>query len=157
MKSTLTTAAYPVLSTTRITLISLISAAMTSAIVLLAQWLIYDDWLHRSGPLRIIGTLVSGTLTFIFVQRWQSIQRQRQLETVARFETIARMNDRIRNSLQAIAYVTYVDYPDAINPVRDAVERIDEVLKEVLVELRPELEVAHVPEPLPTDTRAASA
>lgn len=156
MKKISTTAAYPVLSRSRITLIALVNATMVAAIVLLAQWLIYDDWLHSSGPLRVIGPLVSGTLTFCFVQRWQSAQRQRQLETVRRFQTIAHMNDRVRNSLQAIAYVTYVEHPDAIDPVRAAVDKIDEVLREVLVQLQPEIEVGYAPEIPHSNTHAAS-
>lgn len=132
-----TTSAYPILSKPRIVLISAISGLMTGAIVLLSQWLIYDDWLHRSGPLRIIGTVVSGILTFLLVQRWQSLQRQRQIETVERFERIAFMNDRIRNSLQAIECVTFVAQPQATKAVQDAVNAIDKVLGEVLEEMHP--------------------
>jgi hypothetical protein len=132
-----TTPAYPVLSRFKIILISTVSGLMVSSVVLLSQWLIYDDWLHRSGPLRIIGTLVSGALTFVFVHRWQSLVRERQIETVRRFERIARMNDRIRNSLQAIECVTFVAQPQAMDTVHDAVENIDAVLGEVLLEMRP--------------------
>ncbi len=112
---------------------------MVAAIVLLSQWLVYDDWLHRDGPLRIIGTVVSGTLTFLFVFRWQSLLRDRQLETVRRFETIAFMNDRIRNSLQAIECVTFIAQPEATQTVLQAVEQIDHVLGEVLLEMKPDL------------------
>jgi hypothetical protein len=132
-----TTSAYPILSKPRIALISAISGLMTGAIVLLSQWLVYDDWLHRSDPLRIIGTVVSGILTFLFVHRWQSLQRQRQMETVKRFERIAFMNDRIRNSLQAIECVTFVAQPQATEAVQDAVNAIDRVLGEVLEEMNP--------------------
>lgn len=135
--STTTTSAYPILSKPRIVLISAISGLMTGAIVLLSQWLVYDDWLHRSGPLRIIGTVVSGLLTFLFVHRWQSLQRQRQIETVERFERIAFMNDRIRNSLQAIACVTFIAQPQATESVQEAVNAIDRVLGEVLEEMHP--------------------
>ncbi len=47
---------------------------------LLAQWLIYDDWLHRTGPLRIVGTCIAALVTFIFAMRWQLAIRERQLE-----------------------------------------------------------------------------
>jgi len=132
-----TTSAYPVLSRSQTVLIALVSGLMVSSVVLLTQWIIYDDWLRRSGPLRIIGTIVSGTLTFFFVYRWQSLQRQRQLETVSRFETIARMNDRIRNSLQAIECVTFVAQPQAAEAVQEAVDVIDQVLGEVLAKMGP--------------------
>lgn len=137
MTTKTTTSAFPIISRSNIILISTITGLMVGAIVLLIQWLIYDDWLHRSGPLRIIGTVVSGLLTFFFVHRWQSLQRQRQVETVQRFERIAAMNDRIRNSLQAIECVTFVAQPQATEIVEDAVNVIDKVLGEVLTEMHP--------------------
>jgi hypothetical protein len=48
-----------------------------------------------------------------------------------RFETIARMNDRVRNALQTIECVTYLSDPEATQPVREAVEVIDDVLQDV--------------------------
>jgi hypothetical protein len=51
-----------------------------------------------------------------------------------RFETIARMNDRVRNSLQTIECVTYLSRPESTEPVREAVEVIDGVLQEVLAD-----------------------
>ncbi len=132
-----TTPAYPILSKPRIILIAAISGLMLGAIVLLSQWLIYDDWLHRAGPLRIVGTVVSSLLTFIFVHRWLSAQRERQVETVKRFERIAFMNDRIRNSLMAIECVTFVAQPQATEAVQEAVRDIDRVLGEVLAEMKP--------------------
>ena len=66
------------------------------------QWLVYDDWMHRGGPLRLVGSAIAFMLTFAFAYRWQLAARKRRLETLRRFETIRWMNDRIRNSLQAI-------------------------------------------------------
>ena len=125
------------LSTVRIVCISTISATLVGLLVLLSQFMIYRDWLHRTGPLRVIGTIVSATLTFLFVYRWLCAQRQQQLDNIKRFDTIAKMNDRIRNSLQVIASVTYLHRPDAIQPVWEAVDAIDEVLCEVSVQMRP--------------------
>jgi hypothetical protein len=141
MKTSSSPAAYLPSSNARIAFISLLSGAAVAWVVLFAQWIIYNDWMHRAGPLRVIGTIVSGTLTAVFVWWWLCAQRQRQLENISRFETIARMNDRIRNCLQAIAYATYVERPDAIDPVWEAVDRIDEVLREVLVQMQPESEM----------------
>ena len=42
------------------------------------------------------------------------------------------MNDRIRNSLQAIECVTYAADPQATESVRAAVDTIESVLQEVL-------------------------
>src|SRR5690242_16061494 len=99
---------------------------------LLIQLLVYDDWLHRTGPLHVIGASIAALLTFIFVVRWQLAVREKQREMIARFEQIARMNDRIRNALQAIAFATYAAQSPATEPVREAVDSIDTVLSEVL-------------------------
>src|SRR5579863_7496699 len=71
-------------------------------IAICLQWLIYDDWMHKSGPLRLVGSAIAFVLTFVFAYRWQLAARNRKIETLRRFETIRWMNDQIRNSLQAI-------------------------------------------------------
>jgi hypothetical protein len=101
---------------------------------LLVQWLVYDDWLHRTGPLRIVGTCIAALVTFIFAMRWQISVRERQLEMVRRLEMILGMNDRIRNALQAIECLTYVAQPEATDSVHQSVNVIDSVLREVLAE-----------------------
>src|SRR5579859_1111836 len=55
---------------------------------LLTQWLISDAWLHRTGPLRIVGTCIATAVTFVFALRWQYAIRERQLEMVRRMEMI---------------------------------------------------------------------
>jgi thiol:disulfide interchange protein len=116
--------------------------AFTAAIWL--QWLVYDEWLHWNGPLRLTGSVLAGILTFAFALRWQFAVRRRKIEMLHRFERIAQMNDRIRNALQVIECVTYATNPQATAPVRDAVDVIEGVLHEVLSESRP----AHPDEPL---------
>lgn len=130
--------AHPPSTTTRILWISVGCAGVISLLVLLSQLVIYRDWMHRPGPLRLIGTIVSGALTFLFVRRWLLAQRKHQLDNLRRFETIARMNDRIRNSLQAIAYLTYMEHPETLGQVWEAVDEIDAVLAQVLVQMRAE-------------------
>jgi hypothetical protein len=44
------------------------------------------------------------------------------------------MNDRIRNALQAIECLTYLSQPQATEAVRQSVEVIDDVLREVLAD-----------------------
>jgi hypothetical protein len=104
---------------------------------LLVQWLIYDDWLHRTGPLRFVGTCIATAVTFVFMLRWQSAVREKQLEMVRRLEMVLHMNDRIRNALQAIECLTYVAQPEATEAVRQSVNVIDSVLREVLAESGP--------------------
>ncbi len=108
------------------------------SIAICLQWLIYDDWLHRSGPLRIVGSVIAFFLTLLFVYRWQLAARKRKIETLRRFETIRWMNDRIRNSLQAIECLVYATNPHVTDPVKDAVDRIEMVLQEVLSETHSE-------------------
>ena len=122
-----------------IVLFSLASAFAVLGAALSLQWLIYDDWLHRTGPLRIVGSVLAGALTFVFAFRRRSAARERKMEMLQRFKTIAQMNDRIRNALQIIECATYATNPQATAPVRNAVDVIEGVLQEVLVETHPAL------------------
>jgi hypothetical protein len=116
----------------RIFLISVAASCFVLLVSLLIQWLVYDDWLRRTGPLRIVGTSIAAVITLMFMLRWQYSIRKQQREMIRRFELISRMNDRIRNALQAIACVTYVSQPEATETVRREVNAIDGVLREVL-------------------------
>jgi uncharacterized membrane protein len=129
--------------------VSLASGVTVFGLAVFFQWLIYDDWLHDSGPLRLVGSLLAGALMFAIAFRWQVAIRQRRLEMLHRFETIRWMNDRIRNSLQAIECVTYASAPDATGQVRVAVDTIESVLQEVLAGTQ----VAAV---VPSETRSES-
>ena len=124
----------PIASRGKILLVSLAASVSVLAGSLLMQWLVYDDWLHRPEPLRIVGTCIATVVTFLFAMRWQLAIRERQLEMVRRMEMILRMNDRIRNALQAIECLTYVAQPEATESVRQSVNVIDGVLREVLAE-----------------------
>jgi hypothetical protein len=126
--------ANPVTSKGKIVLFSMLAAVPVLAGSLLVQWLVYDDWLHQTGPLRVVGTCIAALVTFVFAWRWQIAVRERQLEMVRRLEMILRMNDRIRNALQAIECLTYVAQPEATDSVRQSVNVIDSVLREVLAE-----------------------
>ncbi|MGC2745115.1 MAG: hypothetical protein WA672_18240 [Candidatus Angelobacter sp.] len=132
MKKTQST--RPIWSQAKIILVSAGAAVAVLAASLITQWLIYDDWLHRTGPLRIVGTCIATAVTFVFVLRWQWAIRERQLEMVRRMEMALQMNDRIRNALQAIECLTYVAQPEATESVRQSVNVIDRVLREVLAE-----------------------
>lgn len=99
-------------------------------VAMLLQWLIYDDWLHETGPLRIIGSTLSAVVTFIFLLRWFRAERERGLDAERRFALIAQANDRIRNKLQALANINYVSNDGLTNSMREAVEAIDTALSE---------------------------
>ncbi|MFY9745830.1 MAG: hypothetical protein WA891_15560 [Acidobacteriaceae bacterium] len=117
----------------QIWLVSLVSAGAIFLVAIFLQWLIYDDWMHR-GSLRVVGSTLAAFLTFVFVFRWRRSVRRRKIEILRRFERIRWMNDRIRNSLQAIECLTWSGNPHATDPVRSAVDAIEDVLHEVFVE-----------------------
>lgn len=115
-------------------LISAFAAVSVFSIAILLQWLIYDDWMHANGPLRLVGSVVALVLTFLFTLRWQLAKRRQMMEVLRRFETIRWMNDRIRNSLQAIECLVFATHPHVTDPVRDAVDAIENALQELLNE-----------------------
>jgi hypothetical protein len=120
-------------------LVSFFAAVSVFSIAILLQWLIYDDWMHDNGPVRVVGSALALVLTFLFTLRWQLAKRQQTIEMMRRFETIRWMNDRIRNSLQAIECLVFATHPHVTDPVRDAVDAIENVLQELLNETHPEL------------------
>jgi hypothetical protein len=131
-------------SDVKIWLLSVAAAIAVFTIAISVQWLIYDDWMHDKGPLRVVGSILAAGLGFAIAARWQLSVRWRKVEMLHRFETIKWMNDRIRNSLQAIECVTYAANPHATESVRSAVDAIEAVLHEVLVESHPALPAAAV-------------
>jgi hypothetical protein len=116
---------------------SIAAGIVAFALAIFLQWLIYDDWMHRSGPLRIVGSALTAIITIVVAQRWQTAIRLRKIEMLHRFETIKWMNDRIRNALQAIECVTYAADPTATDSVKGAVDVIEGVLNEVLFDAHP--------------------
>ncbi len=113
---------------------SIVSGLAIFLLAVILQWFIYDDWMHKNGPLRMVGSALAAGLTFVFVYHWQVGQREKKIENLRRFERIRWMNDRIRNSLQAIECVVYATNRHVTDPVRDAVDTIESVLQEVLDE-----------------------
>jgi hypothetical protein len=117
---------------------SLAAGLSVFLIAVLLQWLVYDDWMHKNGPLRFVGSVLASALSFAFVYRWKIRARVEKIEMLQRFERIKWMNDRIRNSLQAIECVAYAFSPHVTDPIRDAVDNIENVLHEVLTEAHPD-------------------
>jgi hypothetical protein len=120
----------PVSSRAAIWTVSLASGLAVFGVAIFLQWIIYDDWMRDAGP--FVGCLLAGALMCALVFGWQMAIRRSRLEMLRRFETIRWMNDRIRNSLQAIECVTYHANPEATDSVRSAVDSIESVLQEVL-------------------------
>lgn len=123
---------YSILSRTRVFFISLFASCLVLVVSLVILWLVYDDWLRHTGPLRIVGTTIAAVITLGFMLRWQYSVREQQREMIRRFELISHMNDRIRNALQAIECLTYIAKPEATEAMRREVNAIDRVLCDVL-------------------------
>lgn len=124
-----------VLSTGKMIVVSLFASSFVLVVSIAIQWVVYDDWLHRTGPLRIIGTVIAACLTFLYIFHWLAAERARNRDILLRFEKIAYMNDRIRNAMQAIECVSYVTDPSAARSVQQASDVIDAVLREILVDV----------------------
>jgi hypothetical protein len=125
-------------SVTRICASSLLLGLAVFLVAIFLQWLVYDDLMHRNGPLRLVGSLLASALTFAFAYRWKLRTRRQKIEMLQRFEKIKWMNDRIRNSLQAIECIAFCFNPHVTDPVRDAVDQIEDILQEVIAHAHPE-------------------
>ncbi len=128
----------------KLVLYAFMASSFVLFVSLIIQWLVYDDWLRRTGPLHLVGTSIAVLVTFVFAVRWQHSVNQREQELVRRFEMILQMNDRIRNALQAIECVTYLSDPQATDSVRQSVDNIDTVLREVLEDTNPSTQMRAV-------------
>jgi len=118
----------------QVLLYSFLSSCSVILLSLILQWLIYADWLRDPGPVRLVGTLLASIVTFLFVWLWQERIRREKVETQRRLELIAEMNDRIRNALQTIDCIAYLD-EGATETVRHAVDVIDSALRGASTEI----------------------
>ena len=116
---------------------SLLASFSVLLVALVMQWLIYRDWLHETGPVRIVGTTIAALLTFGFVLNWQARLHKQQAENLRRFQRIAEMNDRIRNALQAIECLAFAQNREPIAGIREAVSKIAAELNGVVEDSRP--------------------
>ena len=100
------------------------------------QWLIYDDWLHETGPLRLIGSALAAVITFAFLLRWLNMERKRRFDAQRRFAMIAQSNDKIRNKLQALVAIRYLSNDGLAELMREAVDEIDAALDGIVEDAR---------------------
>ena len=134
MKMSNTSARVSALSRTKIWLWSIAAGIFATGFAIFLQWLIYDDWLHEAGPIEIAGSVLAGVLMFLLVFRTLHGARQKKREMIQRLEAIRWLNDRIRNSLQTIECVTFAAAPHATDDVRNAVDVIEGILNDFLVD-----------------------
>jgi hypothetical protein len=117
---------------------SVIAGILALAAAVFIQWLVYDDWLHEPGPLRLAGCILAGFFlgALVFRSLWHVRQKRRQMLQL--LHTIRRANDRIRNSLQSIECVTYAAAPETTEEVKNAVDAIECILKDLLLSPGPQ-------------------
>ena len=74
----------------------------------------------------IAAALLLGLVVFLY-------ERRRERELLSKLQVIELMNHHVRNALQPIMYVPYSqDQQLQLNTIRDAVNRIDWALREIL-------------------------
>ena len=74
----------------------------------------------------VAAALLLGLVVFLY-------ERRRERELLSKLQVIELMNHHVRNALQPIMYVPYSqDQQQQLNTIRDAVNRIDWALREIL-------------------------
>lgn len=74
----------------------------------------------------LAAAIMLGLVVFVY-------ERHRERELLRRLQVIELMNHHVRNALQPVMYLPYSqDQQQQVNMVRDAVERIDWALREIL-------------------------
>jgi hypothetical protein len=92
-----------------------------------------DLWLHQHAG-RLLIAITANALIGVGVGLLVLLYERRQRQNIIRkLEVIRLMNHHVRNSLQVISFAASVPQQDELrNNVRDAVERIEWALQEVL-------------------------
>ena len=92
-----------------------------------------DLWLHQHEE-RLLIAITADALIGVGVGLLVLLYERRQRRDIIRkLEVIRMMNHHVRNSLQVISFATSVPQQEELeNNVRDAMERIDWALREVL-------------------------
>src|SRR5438270_10725907 len=74
----------------------------------------------------IAAALLLGLVVFLY-------ERRRERELIKRLRVIELMNHHVRNALQPVMYISYSqDQQQQLNTIRNAVNRIDWALREIL-------------------------
>jgi hypothetical protein len=111
-----------------VTLTAVLSAVAVFALLVAADQISIPYGLQESQ--RVFDDLCGGIIAGALVFRHERARRRQLAE---RLHTIASMNHHVRNALQVIMYSAYVPSDqEQLGRIRDAVERIEWALQEVL-------------------------
>lgn len=88
-----------IVSPKRIWMLSLATGGAAFAIAILIQWMIYDNWMHWQGLLRIVGSALAGVIAGTVAAHRQSVLRKKKIQLLRRIESIPQITDRLRNAL----------------------------------------------------------
>lgn len=127
-----------IVSSAKVRVFSLLTSLWVLGLSLLVQWFVYDDWPDQRGSMRIAGISIGTVVTVVLVFRWHLSVRRSHQEMMRRFEAISRLNDQIRNALQAIVCVKFVREPQFTEQVRQALDVIDHALRGMLKDVEPD-------------------
>ncbi len=96
-----------------------------------AQWFVYVFVLRGTG-IRLISPAVAAIATGFFVMKAQQLAEHRRINDLRRFQVIADANHHVRNALQVLLNLDYTNDERSAEILRDAVQRIEWVLTDVL-------------------------
>jgi hypothetical protein len=105
------------------------------------QWMVYQVLLDGYEGLHYIGSGLSAILAGVLIERLETADRRVRLENARRLQVVAETNHHIRNALQSISYTSSLTDPKAQRLLREAVERIEWVLHEVLPDITASVDV----------------
>ena len=116
--------------------LSLSAGIVMFAVIVIAHWVIYVRMEGEQG-VRVLGASVAAALTIVLIAFQLAEQRRVRLADLRRYQLIADMNHHIRNALQTISYQSFSATDAAASRrLKEAVERIEWVLEELLPDVR---------------------
>lgn len=102
---------------------------------------ISDVWLQQHAHTRTIAIMTDALLGIAVGLVVLFYERRQQRNIIRKLEVIRLMNHHVRNSLQVISYAASVPQQEALeSDVRNALERIEWALREVLPSQRQDIE-----------------
>jgi hypothetical protein len=123
--------ANPAFSRLRPSLIALVCASLVATAAILGQWVINVYFgFRRVHGIGLVGPTISFVVTGVLVSIIEFRAEQRRKARLARAQVVADCNHEIRNALQSMVGLSYAQ--ESVDQIRDAVNRIDWALRDLL-------------------------